>query len=221
MERDVNVVTVLTAIASTVLVVIVGTVLLRIAGRKSISQMTIAETVVMISIGNVLVQPLVERSLGIALVVAATMVATIYFLSFLQVKYDIAENIFTGKSIVVIRDGKINLENLNRLRLTVDQLETQLREGNVSNIQDIKVATIEPSGQLGFELNQNSQNATKEDIERLVKLIEKQGQKGIKFNRAELKRKSKNANKEKQKNLFSEVIEHPAERGLEYGGPIH
>ena len=37
-----------------VLIVLSGTLLLRIAGRKSISQMTLAQTVIMIGIGSLL-----------------------------------------------------------------------------------------------------------------------------------------------------------------------
>ena len=35
-----------------ILIVLAGTILLRIAGRKTISQMTLAETVIMIAIGS-------------------------------------------------------------------------------------------------------------------------------------------------------------------------
>ncbi|KXH81887.1 hypothetical protein [Sporosarcina sp. HYO08] len=39
----------------TALIIVVGTLLLRIAGRKTISQMTLAETILMISIGTLLI----------------------------------------------------------------------------------------------------------------------------------------------------------------------
>lgn len=40
-----------------VLLVVGGTILLRIAGRKSIAQMTLAQTVIMVGIGSLLIQP--------------------------------------------------------------------------------------------------------------------------------------------------------------------
>ena len=43
-----------------VLIVLSGTLLLRIAGRKSISQMTLAQTVIMIGIGSLLMALFVE-----------------------------------------------------------------------------------------------------------------------------------------------------------------
>lgn len=45
-----------------VVLVIAGMVLLRIAGRKSISQMSVATTVIMISIGTTIVQPIAKSN---------------------------------------------------------------------------------------------------------------------------------------------------------------
>jgi uncharacterized membrane protein YcaP (DUF421 family) len=56
------------------ILILAGILLLRIAGRKSISQMTLAQTVVMISIGTIIVQPIVEKSVVKAIVAAAIFV---------------------------------------------------------------------------------------------------------------------------------------------------
>ncbi|MCF7752841.1 DUF421 domain-containing protein [Paenibacillus xylanexedens] len=50
-----------------VLLVLVGMILLRIAGRKSISQMSVVTTVIMISIGTTIVQPIANHELGKAI----------------------------------------------------------------------------------------------------------------------------------------------------------
>ncbi|SER21889.1 hypothetical protein [Piscibacillus halophilus] len=52
-----------------VLIVLVGTMLLRIAGRKTISQMTLAETVIMIAIGSLLIQPVSGNNLGVTFII--------------------------------------------------------------------------------------------------------------------------------------------------------
>ncbi|MER0468917.1 hypothetical protein ABR330_20080 [Bacillus cabrialesii subsp. cabrialesii] len=44
--------------------IIVGVILLRISGRKSIALMTSTQTVVMISIGTIIVQPIIENRSG-------------------------------------------------------------------------------------------------------------------------------------------------------------
>ncbi|URZ03147.1 hypothetical protein CLROS_038900 [Clostridium felsineum] len=50
-------------ILETIIIFFSGTLILRIAGRKSISQMTMAQTIVMISLGALLVGPIVSKEL--------------------------------------------------------------------------------------------------------------------------------------------------------------
>jgi uncharacterized membrane protein YcaP (DUF421 family) len=154
-----------------VLIVLFGTLLLRIAGRKTISQMTIAETVIMIAIGSLLIQPVAGEKLGNTFLVGAVLVATLITLEFLQIKLDIFEKLFTGKSKVLIENGIINEKNLKKLRLTVDQLEMNLRQKNITKFSDVQWATLEPNGQLGFTLIPEAQPVTKKDFAELVKMI--------------------------------------------------
>ena len=93
--------------------------------------MTAAETVVMISIGSLLVQPLAEESLLMTYGVAVTMVLTTRLLGYLQVKFNGFEKLFTGKALIIIEKCILNSSNLAKIGLTVDQLEMQLRQANI------------------------------------------------------------------------------------------
>lgn len=187
-----------------ILIVIVGTFLLRLAGRKTISQMTLAETVLMVSIGTLIIQPVTSQSVWVSFVVGAVLVLTLLAMEYGQLKSDAIEKLITGKSRVVIENGTINEKVLAKLRLTVDQLEMNLRQKNVTNISDVKWATLEPSGQLGFTLKHEAQPATKKDIEKLQLAIDQ-----LVTNHSQMEQwakqpsdKNKKSNKE---NLFTEV----------------
>lgn len=155
-----------------VLIFIVGTFILRIGGRKSISQMTISQTIVMIGLGSLLIQPVSGKGLLItflaALVLTILMIITEYF----EIKIDFLETLFSGKAVIVIEEGNPNIKNLKKLRMSIDRLETRLRQVGISSIQDVKYATIEVSGQLGYELKENKKPLTKEDFGELMNQIE-------------------------------------------------
>ncbi|WP_100406069.1 DUF421 domain-containing protein [Bacillus solitudinis] len=155
-----------------VIIVVAGTILLRIAGRKSISQMTLAQTVIMIGIGSLLIQPLAGENIWSTLYVGLLLVLTLLLIEYGQIKFNTLEQLVTGKAKILIEDGEINLNNLSSVRLTIDQLEMQLREKNVSNISDVKWATLEPNGQLGFLLKEEARTPTKKDIDALKKEIQ-------------------------------------------------
>lgn len=151
-----------------VILILAGILLLRIAGRKSISQMTLAQTVVMISLGTIIVQPIVEKSMIKAIGGAAVFVLAILVLEYLQLKSNAFEKFLTGKSKTVINNGQLDIKSLRKLRLTADQLEMRLRTQGISKIEDVKTATIEPNGQLGYELQENAKPLTVGDFKQLM-----------------------------------------------------
>jgi uncharacterized membrane protein YcaP (DUF421 family) len=142
----------------------VGTFILRIGGRKSISQMTISQTAVMIGLGSLIIQPITGRGLTITLMAAFLLILLMIITEYLQIKIDFLENLFSGKAVIVIENGQLNLKNMKRLRLSIDKLETRLRQAGISSIEDVKYATLEASGQLGYELKDNKKPLTKEDF---------------------------------------------------------
>lgn len=148
--------------------IVSGILLLRIAGRKSISQMTLAQTIVMISIGTIIVQPIVEKSMFKAIAGAAIFVAAIVLIEFLELKFNFFEKFITGKSKVVVKDGQLNIKTLRKLRLTVDQLEMRMRNQGLAKIEDLKMATIEPNGLLGFELKDDAKPLTVGEFRKIL-----------------------------------------------------
>ena len=164
-----------TIVWKTILIFIVGTIILRISGRKSISQMTIPETVLILAIGTLLIQPVADKGYWTTFGVAFVLVLTLIVFEYVQLKFDRAETVISGKSKVIILNGRLQEQNLMKLRMTVDKVESLLRQAGISSISDVETATIEPSGLLGYELKKEKKPATREDIEKLINLIQNGG----------------------------------------------
>ncbi|WP_419638518.1 DUF421 domain-containing protein [[Bacillus] enclensis] len=147
-----------------ILVVLGGTLLLRIAGRKSISQMSLAQVVIMIGIGSLLVQPIAGESIWTTLFVGLILVVSLVVIEYMQIKADWIEKFITGRSKVLIKDGELQSDTLKKLRLTVDQLEMKLRQNQISKLSDVQEATLEPNGQVGIILKESSRPATNNDV---------------------------------------------------------
>ena len=192
------------------LIVFVGTILLRIAGRKTISQMTLAETVLMIAIGSLLIQPVASKSMWMTFGVGTVLVLVLILLEYMQIKSDTFEKFITGKSKVLIENGNINEKNMKKLRITVDQLEMNLRQKNVTHIQDVEFATLEPNGQVGFTLKIDSQPATKKDIKQLEQMIQSLGATSNQLHHAPNQSTT-------EQNIFTEV----ENQGHKYPPPEH
>lgn len=199
---------------NSILVVVGGTLLLRLAGRKSISQMTLAQVVIMIGIGSLLIEPVSGDSIWTTLAVGLILVLTLIVMEYAQVKSDKFERFITGQSKIIIEDGVLNEENLRKLRFTVDQLEMKLRQHNVPVISDVRWATLEANGQVGYELKEEAQPVTKKefqqlqaDVQQLINLLEPAFAKGFSIHMLS----------EKEEDIFTEVAEETANNN----GPDH
>lgn len=154
-----------------ILIFIVGTFILRIGGRKSISQMTISQTIVMIGLGSLLIQPVSGKGLLVTFLAAGILTILMIITEYLEIKIDFLETMFSGKAVIVIENGKPNIKNLKKLRMSIDRLETRLRQSGISSIEDVQYATIEVSGQLGYELKNNKRPLNQEDFIKLMSEI--------------------------------------------------
>ncbi|MFT8323298.1 MAG: DUF421 domain-containing protein [Bacillus sp. (in: firmicutes)] len=181
------------------ILIVSGIILLRIAGRKSIAQMTHTQTIVMISIGTIIVQPIVESSVTKAIISAFIFVLTILIVEYLQLKWEFFETCITGKSKIVIDEGVLQRHTLKKLRLTVDQLEMRLRNSGIAKIEDVKTATIEANGDVGYELQDDAKPLT---VGEFKHLMQQYFPDNLHSNNAEISSFEKN--KEKS-NLFSEL----------------
>lgn len=184
----------------TILVFIVGNFILRVGGRKSISQVTISQTIVMIGLGSLLIQPLTGNGLLITFIIALILTILMMITEYLGVKVDFLETIFSGKAVIVIENGKPTIKNLKKLRLSIDKLETRLRQVGISSIEDVKYATIEVSGQIGYELNDNKKPLTQDDF---IKLMGEISQMKSMFGNN--MRMQSNQNKNQNNNIFEEI----------------
>lgn len=181
-----------------ILIFFAGTFILRIGGRKSISQLTISQTIVMIGLGSLLIQPVTGNGLLITILVALVLAVLMIITEYLEIKIDFLESLFSGKAVIVIQNGTPNIKNLRKLRLSIDRLETRLRQVGISSIEDVKYATIEVSGQLGYELKENKKPLNKEDF--MTLMVEISQMKEMIGDNV----KSKNS-KNEQDNIFEEI----------------
>jgi len=152
-----------------VLLVLIGMILLRIAGRKSISQMSVATTVIMISIGTTIVQPIANHELGKAIGSASVFIATLLVVEQLQLKFNVFERLMSGSSKIVVEDGKVIIPNLKSMRYTMDQLEMHMRQNGITSVDDLETATVEPNGQLGYVLKRHARPVTIGDLEEILR----------------------------------------------------
>nr|WP_253298307.1 YetF domain-containing protein [Paenibacillus sp. MSJ-34] len=167
--------------------------MLRIAGKKTVAEMTGLEIITLLSMASVSGHAVAEDGPLRTIIVLCIFVALLITVQFLAVKFNIIEKLFMGKATPVIKEGKIIPENLKKLRMSVDQLEAKMREKGIESFSDVKTGTIEISGHLGYELMRHAKPVTIGELETIL---------------SQLNWTAPPPKPKQSGNLFQEVVEH-------------
>ncbi|WP_276355178.1 DUF421 domain-containing protein [Cohnella caldifontis] len=152
-------------------VIVFGFAVLRLAGKKVMAEMTTLEMVTVLSIGTVIGHAVTENELWKTLIVIVIFVSILIVFQILALKFPWVEKVIIGRATLVIRDGRIVERNLKKLRMTMEQLELRLRRNGISNLSDVRTATIEVDGRIGYELVESAQPLTRGQAEQLLALL--------------------------------------------------
>jgi uncharacterized membrane protein YcaP (DUF421 family) len=77
-----------------------------------------------------------------------TIVAWEYFIDWLSYRFPALRPVLTPPSVTLVRDGRIVEETMRKEMLSMDELLSQLRQHQVENVQEVKLANLEGDGRL-------------------------------------------------------------------------
>jgi uncharacterized membrane protein YcaP (DUF421 family) len=146
----------------------VGTLVLKFGGRKSISQMTIPQLAIVISLGAIIGGEVSGKGIWNTVIASATFVAFLVGVEWITLHWNRAEKAIKGMAIPIISDGKLMIDNLRKLRISVDDVEKRLRMAGISRIEDVEIGTIENNGELGYKLMPHASPVTMGDLEKIM-----------------------------------------------------
>lgn len=158
-----------TIVGNSLVLACVGSLFLRLAGRKSISQLTMPQVLIMLAIGTVLGSEVSGKGMVKTVVALATFIGFLILVEWITLKSNRAEILIKGMAVTVIEEGQPHESNLKQLRISIDDLEKRLRIAGISRISDVKSGTIEVNGEFGYELYPHAKPVTKGDLEMLIK----------------------------------------------------
>ena len=126
-------------------IVLVG---LRLLGKSHLSQLSIFDFVLVLLLSNAVQNAMVGNDsspLG-GIVAAATLIGLNYVLTFLMFRFRKVDTLLQGAPTLLIHDGQIIREHLDREMITVEELTRVIREHGVAHIADVRNAIMEIDG---------------------------------------------------------------------------
>ena len=123
----------------------------KIMGKREISELSIFDFVMNLIIADVVATGIVEEKFWLdSLTGLITLVALQLIMAKFQLKNPKIRKYINGESALIIKDGRIDYDELIKLRIQLDELIMLLRQSNVVTIEDVQYAIMESNGRLSI-----------------------------------------------------------------------
>lgn len=141
-------------------------IMIRVMGKRQISELQTSELVVTLLISNIAVIPMQDTSLPLlsGIVPILLLVACEVILSWLMLKNSSFRGLVCGKPQIVISNGTINQKKMKLLRISTEDLMEQLRQAGVFALGDVKYAILETNGKLSVLKKPEKETVTAEQM---------------------------------------------------------
>ncbi|HNB50096.1 MAG TPA: DUF421 domain-containing protein [Chitinophagales bacterium] len=122
----------------------------RIFGKRELSQLSIADLVLIVLISNAVQNAMVgdNTSLIGGLVAATTLFLLNLVLSFLMFKFKSLRVLVQSEPITLIFKGKVLEKNLKAVMISEEELLSAIREHGIENVADVSLSMLEPDGNI-------------------------------------------------------------------------
>ncbi|MFG6494024.1 DUF421 domain-containing protein [Fictibacillus sp. UD] len=137
-------------------------VIFRMMGKREIGKLSIIDFVVSIMIAELAVISIEDPKIPMlnSLVSIFVLLGIQLLLALVSLKSRRMREIVDGKPSLIIREGKVDEEEMKKQRYNFDDLLTQLRENNIKSLNEVEFGVLETTGKLSVIKKNEDSNKT-------------------------------------------------------------
>ncbi|HSH77419.1 MAG TPA: YetF domain-containing protein [Herpetosiphonaceae bacterium] len=126
-------------------------ILFRVLGKRSLSQITTFDAVLLLIISEAIQQALIDNdnSMTNAFLVVTTLLGMNHVMQLITVRSQAADKLFNDVPLLLIDDGRVLQDRLKKIRVSEDDILEQGREMfGLERMEQIKYAVLERGGHI-------------------------------------------------------------------------
>jgi uncharacterized membrane protein YcaP (DUF421 family) len=126
--------------------------LTRMLGRRELNSLEPFDLILLVVTGDLVQQGVTQNDQSItgALLAISTIGLLTVLLSYVSFRLKRLRPILGGEPIVLVEDGKVIEANLNRQRMTREEIGAEARLNGISSIEDVRWGILETNGRISF-----------------------------------------------------------------------
>ena len=140
--------------------------IMRLMGKREIGHMQPFELVIAIMIADLASIPMADVGVPITNGIVPILALLLFqlIISKLNLKSIKLREIICGKPSILIYRGKIDEEQLNKEKITINELQERLRQKDIFSIGDVEYAILETNGEISVIQKPEKRNVIPEDL---------------------------------------------------------
>ncbi|MFC4024384.1 DUF421 domain-containing protein [Oceanobacillus longus] len=140
--------------------------LIRIIGKKLIDKFTPFHFISAIVLSELLGNAVYENSISIIYIIYTILIwgILLFTVEYIGQKSLFLRQLFEGKPSMVIRNGKVDFEEMKKSRINMNQLQSLLRQSEIFSIREVAFAFIESNGSISVLKKSTYQKTTLKDF---------------------------------------------------------
>jgi uncharacterized membrane protein YcaP (DUF421 family) len=139
---------------------------MRVIGKKELTQLTAFELVLLIVIGDLVQQGVTQEDMSVtgAVLATGTIALLVVAMSYAGFRWNRSLKVIEGMPVIVVSDGRLLLEAMRVERLTEEEVVGEARQQGIADIADVRYGVLEPDGRFSFVRYDRQETGQVEDL---------------------------------------------------------
>lgn len=139
---------------------------MRVMGKRQLGQLSASEFVIAMMISELASIPMQDNGIPLlyGLIPIIVLVGLEFISTFGSLKSLRFRALVSGRPSIVLREGKIDQRELNKSRMSIDELIEELRKKGITDLKTLRYVILEPGGEISAILYAADDSATPKDL---------------------------------------------------------
>ena len=144
--------------------ILIGT--MRLMGKRQLGELEISELVTTLLISEIASLPIENPNVPVIVVIIPliTILTLEISLSVILLKCPRLKNLASTRPSILIRQGKVDQQELRRVRISVDELISEVRQSGIAALDDVEYAILEQNGKISVIARRGAQPPCADDL---------------------------------------------------------
>ena len=136
----------------TIIIYAILTITMRIMGKRQLGELDVGELVITILLSEIASLPITnpEKSIWTGIIPVATLGTLEILSSALILRFPKIKKFLSSKPAILISHGQMNKKEMRKVRISIEDLITQIRQNGIFDLEEVDYAILEENGKMSI-----------------------------------------------------------------------